>query len=36
MTETSKNNAQFAFDTYDTYDWYLRLGPLSAVNARHL
>ena len=36
MMETSKEVEQFAFDAYDTYDWYLRLGPLSAVNARHL
>ena len=31
MTESSKENAQFAFDTYDTYDWYLRVGPLSNI-----
>jgi len=34
MMETSKVNSNFAFDTYDTYDWYLKLGPLSNVNAR--
>ncbi len=32
MMETSKVNSDFAFDTYDTYDWYLKLGPLSNVN----
>ena len=34
MMEAGKGNAQFAFDRYDTYDWYLSLGPLSNVNAR--
>ncbi|MBX6333247.1 MAG: CocE/NonD family hydrolase, partial [Gemmatimonadaceae bacterium] len=33
MMETSKENTQFAFDRYDTYQWYLDLGPLSNVNA---
>ena len=33
MMETSKENEQFSFDRYDTYDWYLHLGPLSNVNA---
>ncbi|MCX6569524.1 MAG: CocE/NonD family hydrolase [Candidatus Aminicenantes bacterium] len=36
MMETSKENASFRFDTFDTYEWYLRLGPLSAVNERYL
>ena len=27
MMETSKENASFHFDRYDTFDWYLRLGP---------
>jgi hypothetical protein len=36
MMETSKENASFRFDSYDTYEWYLRLGPLSAVNERYL
>jgi putative CocE/NonD family hydrolase len=34
--ETSKEQAPFEFDRYDTYDWYLALGPLSRVNAEHL
>ena len=28
MMETGKENAPFKFDRYDTYDWYLQLGPL--------
>jgi putative CocE/NonD family hydrolase len=34
--ETSKQQEQFEFDRYDTYDWYQALGPLSNVNSRHL
>ena len=29
-------NTHFAFDVYDTYAWYLSLGPLSNVNAKVL
>jgi uncharacterized protein len=36
MMETSKENEQFEFDRYDTYDWYLALGSLAAVNERVL
>ena len=36
MMETSKENEQFSFDRYDTYDWYLAVGALSNVNARYL
>jgi putative CocE/NonD family hydrolase len=36
MMETSKENEQFEFDRADTYQWYLALGPLSAVNERYL
>ncbi len=36
MMETSKENASFRFDAFDTYEWYLRLGPLSTVNERYL
>jgi len=32
MEEFSKKDTLFAFDKYDTYDWYLDLGPLSNVN----
>ncbi|MFH1572547.1 MAG: CocE/NonD family hydrolase [Acidobacteriota bacterium] len=34
--ETSKEDEIFEFDRYDTFDWYLALGPLSNVNARYL
>ena len=33
MMETGKEVEQFKFDTHDTYDWYLRLGPLSNATA---
>ena len=36
LMETSKVNARFKFDRRDTFEWYLRLGPLSNANARHL
>jgi len=36
MMETSKENENFAFDRYDTYDWYLKLGSLANVNAKYL
>ena len=29
-------NTHFDFDTYDTYEWYLKLGPLSNINAKYL
>ena len=29
-------NTNFRFETYDTYQWYLDLGPLSNVNAKYL
>ena len=34
--ETSKQQEPFDFNRYDTFDWYLALGPLSNVNARYL
>ncbi len=34
--ETTKQQYAFEFDRYDTFDWYLALGPLSNVNAKHL
>ena len=34
--ETSKEQEPFTFDRYDTYQWYLDLGPLSNVNAKYL
>ena len=33
--ESAKKLEQFRFPRYDTYDWYLRLGPLSNVNAEY-
>src|SRR5512135_1203007 len=36
MMETSKESFNFRFDLYDTFEWYLRLGPLGAVNERVL
>jgi putative CocE/NonD family hydrolase len=36
MMETGKTNAPFHFDLDDTYDWYLKLGPLANANARYL
>jgi putative CocE/NonD family hydrolase len=36
MMESTKKVEPFTFDRYDTFDWYLDLGPLSNVNALHL
>jgi hypothetical protein len=36
MMETDKTNFKFAFDTFDTYEWYLRLGPLANANAKYI
>ena len=36
MMETGKTNFMFQFDKYDTYEWYLALGPLSNVDAKYL
>ena len=37
MEQASKTeNKHFNFNTYDTYQWYLDLGPLSNVNAKYL
>jgi hypothetical protein len=37
MEQADKNkNTNFQFDTYDTYLWYLGLGPLSNINANYL
>ena len=32
LMETGKTNFQFQFDRYDTFEWYLALGPLSNAN----
>src|SRR5438445_2370290 len=37
LEQADKNkNTNFEFDKYDTYSWYLGLGPLSNVNANYL
>jgi putative CocE/NonD family hydrolase len=36
MMETGKTNFIFHFDRYDTYEWYLALGPLSNVDKNYL
>jgi putative CocE/NonD family hydrolase len=35
LMETGKTSYQFQFDRYDTYEWYLRLGPLARVNEKY-
>jgi len=35
MVDGAKESQDFPFDRYDTYDWYLSLGPLSRVNEQH-
>jgi uncharacterized protein len=34
--ETNKEQAAFAFDQSDTYEWYLKLGGLANVNSQYL
>jgi putative CocE/NonD family hydrolase len=37
MEQADKNkNTHFDFETYDTFQWYLDLGPLSNINAKYL
>jgi hypothetical protein len=36
MVDGAKESQHFPFDRYDTYDWYLSLGPLSRVNELYL
>jgi len=37
MEQADKSkNTHFDFETYDTYQWYLDLGPLSNINAKYL
>jgi len=37
MEQADRNsNTHFAFETYDTYEWYLNVGPVSNINARYL
>ena len=36
MEEISKTDSLFQFGNYDTYDWYLKLGPLSNLNDKYI
>lgn len=37
LEQADKNkNTHFEFETYDTFEWYLNLGPLSNINAKYL
>jgi putative CocE/NonD family hydrolase len=37
MEQSDKNeNTHFKFDIFDTYQWYLNIGPVSNLNARYL
>jgi len=36
MMESGKENTRFAFDLPDTFEWYLRVGPLAMINRRYL
>jgi hypothetical protein len=36
MMETDKEQTPFKFDTYDTYDWYLKVGSLANINDRYV
>jgi putative CocE/NonD family hydrolase len=35
LTEASKTDSLYNFHQYDTYDWYLKLGPLSNINEKY-
>src|SRR6202522_696973 len=37
LEQADKNkNTHFDFETYDAYEWYLNLGPLSNINTKYL
>lgn len=37
MEQADKNsNTHFAFDSYDTYEWYLKLGPIGNLDSKYL
>jgi len=37
MEQADKNkNTHFEFDTYDTYEWYFNLGPVSNINEKYV
>ncbi len=35
MEEAGKTDSLFGFNEYDTYEWFLKLGPLSNVNEKY-
>ena len=35
LMETNNENYSFQFDSFDLFDWYLRLGPLQNVDAKY-
>jgi len=35
LTEAGKRDSLYQFGTFDIFDWYLKLGPLSAINQRY-
>jgi len=35
LTEAAKTDSLYNFHEYDTYDWYLKLGPLSNINLKY-
>lgn len=35
LTEAGKTDSLYDFGEYDTYDWYLKLGPLSNINKKY-
>ncbi len=35
MVENAKENSQYQFDNYDTFEWYYKLGKLSNVNKNY-
>ncbi|WP_426669041.1 CocE/NonD family hydrolase [Mucilaginibacter sp. McL0603] len=36
MEEISKTDSLYQFGNYDTYNWYLKLGPLSNINKKYV
>ena len=36
MTEATRENAEYRFEPADTYDWYLRAGPLRNIQTKFL
>lgn len=36
LTEATRENSDFEFDRYDTYDWYLKVGPLANIQTQVL